>query len=66
MTLKLLLGLTLLLLPVPGLWAISANKAPATLHALQLTPASYFSFLLLYRYYDKKYQAYFANALLLV
>jgi hypothetical protein len=45
-----------------GETAISANKALATLHALQLNPASYFSFLLLYRYYDKKYQAYFGNA----
>lgn len=45
-----------------GETAISANKAPATLNALQLTPASYISFLLLHRYYDKKYQAYFGNA----
>jgi hypothetical protein len=45
-----------------GETAISANKAPATLNALQLTPVSYFSFLLLYRYYDIKYQAYFGNA----
>jgi hypothetical protein len=45
-----------------GETAISANKAPATLNALQLTPVSYFTFLLLYRYYDRKYQAYFGNA----
>jgi hypothetical protein len=45
-----------------GETAISANKAPATLNALQLTPVSYLSFLLLYRYYDEKYQAYFGNA----
>ena len=42
--------------------AISANKAPAVLNALQLTPVSFFSFLLLHRYYDIKYQAYFGNA----
>ncbi|MDR1555714.1 MAG: helix-hairpin-helix domain-containing protein [Tannerellaceae bacterium] len=45
-----------------GETAISANKAPATLNALQLTPVSYLSFLLLYRYYDVKYQAWFGNA----
>jgi hypothetical protein len=45
-----------------GETALSANKAPATLNALQLTPASYISFLLLHRYYDRKYQAYFGNA----
>ena len=32
------------------------------MNALQLTPVSYFSLLLLYRYYDKKYQAFFGNA----
>jgi hypothetical protein len=45
-----------------GETAVSANKAPATLNALQLTPVSYISFLILHRYYDKKYQAYFGNA----
>jgi hypothetical protein len=45
-----------------GETAISANRAPATLNALQLTPASWLSVLLLYRYYDRKYQAYFGNA----
>ena len=45
-----------------GETAVSANKAPATLNALQLTPVSFFSFLLLHRYYDIKYQAYFGNA----
>jgi hypothetical protein len=45
-----------------GETAISANKAPATLNALQLTPVSYISFLLLHRYYSEKYQAYFGNA----
>jgi len=45
-----------------GETAISKNKAMATLNAVELTPTSYISFLLLYRYYDKKYQAYFGNA----
>ncbi|MDR2388278.1 MAG: helix-hairpin-helix domain-containing protein [Tannerellaceae bacterium] len=45
-----------------GETAMSANKALGTLHALQLNPVSYFSFLLLYRYYDKQYQAFFSNA----
>jgi hypothetical protein len=38
------------------------NTAVATLNALQLTPASSLSFLLLYRYYDRRYQAFFGNA----
>ncbi|MDH6314123.1 hypothetical protein M2137_002917 [Parabacteroides sp. PFB2-10] len=45
-----------------GETAISKNKALATLNALQLKPASYISFLLLYRYYDRRYQALFGNA----
>ena len=45
-----------------GETALSKNRAISTLNALQLTPASYFSLLLLYRYYDKKYQAFFGNA----
>lgn len=45
-----------------GETAFSQNGAIATLNALQLTPASYFSLLLLYRYYDKRYQAFFGNA----
>ena len=45
-----------------GETAFSANGAVATLNALQLTPASYFSLLLLHRYYDRRYQAYFGNA----
>lgn len=45
-----------------GETALSGNGAVASLNALQLTPASYFSFLLLYRYYDKRYQAFFGNA----
>lgn len=45
-----------------GETAISKNGAWATLNALQLTPASYLSFLLLHRYYDRRYQAFFGNA----
>lgn len=45
-----------------GETALSANGAFATLNALQLTPASYFSFLLLHRYYDRRYQSFFGNA----
>ncbi|MDH6356198.1 helix-hairpin-helix domain-containing protein [Parabacteroides sp. PF5-9] len=45
-----------------GETAVSQNRALATLNALQLTPASYISCLILYRYYDRKYQAYFGNA----
>ena len=45
-----------------GETARSWNGAWATLNALQLTPVSYLSALLLYRYYDRRYQAYFANA----
>jgi hypothetical protein len=45
-----------------GETAISRNKKIATLNALQLTPVSYLSFLLLHRYYDKGYQAFFGNA----
>jgi hypothetical protein len=42
--------------------AVGANKSFATLNGLQLTPASYLSALLVYRYYDKKYQAFFGKA----
>lgn len=45
-----------------GETALSSNGAVATLNALQLTPVSYFSWLLLYRYYDRRYQAFFGNA----
>lgn len=45
-----------------GETAIAANKAVATLNGLQVTPASYLSVLLLYRYYDRKYQAFFGRA----
>ena len=43
--------------------AMSSNKAVATLNAFKLTPSSYISLLLLHRYYDKRYQAFFGNAL---
>jgi hypothetical protein len=49
-------------LKIFGETAVSANKALASLNALQLTPSSSLSFLILYRYYDKRYQAYFGNA----
>lgn len=45
-----------------GETAFSRNGGMATLNAFQLTPVSYLSFLILHRYYDKKYQAYFGNA----
>ena len=45
-----------------GETAMSRNGAIATLNALLLTPASYLSFLVLHRYYDKRYQALFGNA----
>lgn len=45
-----------------GETAFSKNGALATLNGLLLTPASYFSFLLLYRYYDKRYQSYYGSA----
>lgn len=45
-----------------GETAMSSNKAIASLNAFQLTPVSYFSLLLLYRYYDRRYQAFFGNA----
>lgn len=45
-----------------GETAVSSNGAIATLNALQVTPASYLSFLLLYRYYDRRYQSFFGNA----
>ena len=45
-----------------GETALSKNGAVATLNALALTPTSYISFLALYRYYDRKYQALFGNA----
>ena len=45
-----------------GETAVSSNKAVATLNAFQLTPVSYLSLLVLHRYYDRKYQAFFGNA----
>lgn len=45
-----------------GETALSSNGAVATLNGLQLTPASYFTMLLLYRYYDKQYHALYGNA----
>jgi len=45
-----------------GETAFSKNGAIATLNALQLTPLSYISFLLLHRYYDRRYHAFFGNA----
>lgn len=45
-----------------GETAVSAGGAIATLDALRLTPASYISLLVLYRYYDRRYQAFFGNA----
>lgn len=45
-----------------GETALSANKGMATLNGLQLQPASYASFLVLYRNYNKKYQAFYGNA----
>lgn len=45
-----------------GETALSKNGALATLNAMQLTPVSYISFLMLHRYYSRRYQAYFGNA----
>lgn len=45
-----------------GETAMSKNKAIATLNALQVTPVSYISLLILHRYYDKRYQSLFGNA----
>ncbi|MDR3262119.1 MAG: helix-hairpin-helix domain-containing protein [Tannerella sp.] len=45
-----------------GETAVSKNGAWATLNALQWTPASYASGLILYRSYARDYQAYYGNA----
>ncbi len=45
-----------------GETALSRNGALATLNALEVTPTSYIGFLLLHRYYDRRYQALFGNA----
>ena len=45
-----------------GETAYSSNGGWATLNALQVVPTSYLSFLLLHRYYDRRYQALFGHA----
>jgi hypothetical protein len=45
-----------------GETAVSGNGAWATLNALQWTPASYISGLILYRSYARDYHAYYGNA----
>lgn len=45
-----------------GETAIAAGGAVATIDALRITPASYVSWLILYRYYDRRYQAFFGQA----
>lgn len=45
-----------------GETALSRNGALATLNGLQLTPVSYLSFLILHRYYSRRYHAYYGNA----
>ncbi len=45
-----------------GETALSSNNAVATLNALEVTPASYLTFLALHRYYDRRYQALFGHA----
>jgi len=45
-----------------GETALSENKAIASLNALQITPVSYITALILYRYYDRKYQSFYGNA----
>ncbi|MDR1203792.1 MAG: helix-hairpin-helix domain-containing protein [Tannerellaceae bacterium] len=45
-----------------GETAVGINKSFATLNGLQLTPVSYLSALLVYRYYDERYQAFFGRA----
>ena len=50
------------LLKLFGETALSENGAVASVNAIQFTPISYFSFVAMHRYYDKKYQAFFANS----
>ena len=50
------------MIKIYGETAVSANGAIATMNALRLAPASYFSLLLLHRYYDKRYQSLYGNA----
>lgn len=45
-----------------GETALTATKSFATINGLHLTPVSYLSALLVYRYYDKRYQAFFGRA----
>jgi len=45
-----------------GEMALSGNGAIAVLNGFNFIPASYFSFLVLHRYYDRRYQAWFGNA----
>jgi hypothetical protein len=45
-----------------GETAMSANKAFATMNALQWTPASYVSALMLYRSYARDYHSFYGNA----
>lgn len=49
-------------LSVYGETSVSAGGAVATLDAIRITPASYISWLVLYRYYDRRYQAFFGQA----
>ncbi|MCD7931027.1 MAG: hypothetical protein LUH15_06510 [Tannerellaceae bacterium] len=45
-----------------GETAVSQNGSFATLHGMQLTPVSYINLLMLYRYYDKKYQSFYGKS----
>lgn len=45
-----------------GETALSKNEAIATLNGLHLSPVSYISFLLLYRYYSRRYHSYYGSA----
>lgn len=45
-----------------GETAVSRNGALATLNALQLTPVSYISLLLLHRSYSRRYHSFYGNA----
>ena len=44
-----------------GETAVSKNRALATLNEILISPVSYMSILLSYRYYHKRYQAYYGN-----
>jgi len=45
-----------------GETAVCQNRALATLDGIVLEPASYCRLLMIYRYYDKQYRAFFGNA----